>query len=62
MKRLKNQEVDEIKEILNSFEWQEYCQTGMRRINGGYAKADLTGYDEDKIDIDLPTECDMIYA
>lgn len=46
-------ELKELKEILDRFEWQEYCRTGMRYINGGYATADMFNYDDEYIDIEL---------
>lgn len=36
-----------IKPVLDEFEWQEYCNTGMRRLNGGFTKADLEDVYED---------------
>jgi hypothetical protein len=46
-------ELKRITEILEKFEWQEYCNTGMKMISGGYAKAEMFDYDDEKIDIDL---------
>jgi len=50
---LTDKEVGTIKKILNTFEYQTVNQTGVRRISGGFAIADMTHYDEDLIYIRL---------
>jgi len=53
MKKLTKYELDQLTKILEKFEWQECCNTGMKSINGGYAEAKMYDYDEDKVDIEL---------
>ena len=50
---MNKEETDRLKAFMDAFEWEHYCITGMRQINGGYAKAEVTDVDEDKVDISL---------
>jgi len=53
MKELTKKELDILKEVLNLFEHKTICETGVHRISGGFAKADMFNYDEKLIDIEL---------
>ena len=44
---------EKVKNALDKFEWEELNNTGMRKINGGYAEADIFNYDEEYFDIEL---------
>ena len=43
---------EKVKNALDKFEWEELNNTGMRKINGGYAEADIFNYDEEYFDIE----------
>ena len=36
-----------LKAVLDEFEWQEFINTGMKHLNGGYAHAEYASMDED---------------
>jgi hypothetical protein len=40
-------------EVLDEFEWQEYNNTGVKRINGGFAHADFEDFDSEWVYIQL---------
>jgi len=42
-----------LRKVLEAFENREYVGTGMRGVNGGYAKADMADFDEELIYIEL---------
>jgi hypothetical protein len=43
----------QVKDALDKFEWAEYYNTGMKHINGGYAKAEIFDYDDEYFDVQL---------
>jgi hypothetical protein len=53
MSKLTKQELETLAKALEHFERSTLNDTGMRHINGGYAKAEMFDYDEDAIDIEL---------
>ena len=55
-KELNSFETSELERVLEALEWHEYCASGMRKINGGYASA--TAYDIDS-DYDDDTDEDF---
>ena len=38
-----------LKDLLAEFEWREYCNTGMKRLNGGYASAEYDNFEDDYV-------------
>jgi hypothetical protein len=38
---------------LESFEWETICDTGIKNISGGFAKAEIFDLDEDYFDVEL---------
>ena len=53
MKELTEQETDVLKKVLDLFEHQTVCETGVRRISGGFANADYSEHDDDYVYITL---------
>lgn len=51
----------EVKEALEIFENQEYYNTGMKHINGGFAEVDVFDHNEDYLYLELKWgEQDMV--
>jgi hypothetical protein len=48
---MNQQELDKIKEVLNKFELEQACVTGVNMISGGFAIAEMFDYDDDYCDI-----------
>ena len=44
---------EQVKEALEQFENDIIYETGLRRISGGFASADIFDYDEEYFDIEL---------
>jgi len=57
MKELTKQELETLKKKLEDFENQTYKDTGMKSLNGGYAKAEMFDYDDEFIDFELQWGC-----
>jgi len=53
MEKLNKTELDKLKSVLEKFETQTLYDTGLKNINGGYAKAEMFDYDDDYIDVEL---------
>lgn len=51
--KLTKEELTDLADILETFEVQSARDTGVKWLNGGYAKAEMFDYDEDKVDIEL---------
>lgn len=52
-KQLTKQELEKLKDVLEKFETQTLYETGLKNINGGFAKAEMFDYDDEYIDIEL---------
>jgi len=46
-------ELEQLKELLESLEWETVNTTGVRKISGGFATATHFDYDEEYIDVEL---------
>lgn len=44
---------EEVKKALDNFEYETLRETGLHRISGGFAVADIFDYDDDYFDIEL---------
>lgn len=53
MTKLTIEELESLAKILEIFEAQALRDTGMKWVNGGYAKADMFNYDDEAVDIQL---------
>jgi len=42
-----------VEKLIDAFEWHEYCFSGLRKINGGYATAKLGEVNDEEIEIHL---------
>jgi len=36
-----------VKDAIDNFAWQEYCSSGLRKVNGGYCDAKIYDHDEE---------------
>lgn len=52
-KELTEIELNTLKDALDKLEWDTLLDTGLHRINGGFAKTNLIDYDDEFIDIQL---------
>ena len=53
MKTLTRKEEGQLKKALDDFEVQTLYGTGMAKLSGGFAEADMFDYDEEIIDVEL---------
>ena len=51
--KLTTKEISELRHVLEVFENSVYVDSGMKSINGGYARADMFDYDDEMIDIEV---------
>lgn len=50
---LNDKQLKTISDVLDIFERNESVTTGVKRISGGFAHAEMFSYDEDYVDIEL---------
>jgi hypothetical protein len=57
MKKLKENDLLKISNVLEKLEISTLKSTGLRSISGGFAKADMSSYDDNGIDVELTFGC-----